>query len=165
MTNMNIFDLIVYLALAWAIFNGWRRGFLLQLLSLVAVVAALYLGAIYGAELGLLLGMKGSTAQIGGFITIFMASLIAIAIAGRLLRGVLKFAGLGIADTLLGILFSVAAVSLVESVMFSGFTTLNRDYKLASREKIESSRWFEPVAGVTDKLTPYFEELKDNLLN
>lgn len=161
---MNIFDLVVYLALAWAVFNGWRRGFLLQMLSLVAVVAALYLGAIYGAELGYLLGMKGTTAQIGGFITIFMVSLIAIAIAGRLLRGVLKFAGLGIVDTLLGILFSVAKVALIVSVMFSWFAALNRDYKLASREKIESSRWFEPAVEITDKLTPYFEQIKDNIL-
>ena len=161
---MNIFDLVVYLALAWAVFNGWRRGFLLQMLSLVAVVAALYLGAIYGAELGSLLGMKGTTAQIGGFITIFVASLIAIAIAGRLLRGVLKLAGLGIVDTLLGILFSVAKVALIVSVMFSWFAALNRDYRLASRDKIESSRWFEPAVEITDKLTPYFEQIKDNIL-
>ncbi len=161
---MSIFDLIVYLALAWAVFNGWRRGFLLQLLSLVAVVAALYLGAIYGAELGSMLGMKGTTAQVGGFITIFVASLIAIAIAGRLLRGVLKLAGLGVVDILLGILFSTAKVALIVSVLFSWFAALNKDYNLASREKIESSRWFEPVAEIIDKLTPYFEELKDDLL-
>lgn len=161
---MNIFDLIVYVALAWAVFNGWRRGFLLQLLSLVAVVAALYLGAVSGAEVGAMLGMEGTTAQIGGFITIFVVSLIVIAIAGRLLRGVFKLAGLGIVDTLLGILFSVVKIGLVVSILFSWFEALNKDYTLASREKVESSRWFEPVADVTDKLTPYFKELKDNLL-
>ena len=37
---MNVFDIILYLALAWAVYNGWRRGFLLQMLSLAAVVAA-----------------------------------------------------------------------------------------------------------------------------
>lgn len=161
---MNIFDLIVYVALAWAIFNGWRRGLLLQVFSLVSIVAALYLGVLYGAEAGVMLGMEGTTAQIGGFIAIFVAALIVIAIAGRLLRGVFKLAGLGVADTLLGIALSVVKVGLVVSVLFSGFEALNRDYKLASKQKVESSRWFKPVAGITDKLTPYFEELKDNLL-
>ena len=161
---MNIFDLIVYLALAWAIFNGWRRGLLLQIFSLVGIVAALYLGVLYGAEAGSMLGMEGTTAQIGGFIAIFVASLIVIAIVARLLRGVFKLAGLGIADTLLGIALSVLKVGLVVSVLFSGFAALNKDYKLASKEKVAASRWFEPVAGVTDKLTPYFEEVKDNLL-
>ena len=42
---MNVFDIIVYIALAWAVFNGWRRGFLLQMLSLLAVVASLYFAA------------------------------------------------------------------------------------------------------------------------
>lgn len=161
---MNIFDLIVYVALAWAIFNGWRRGLLLQVFSLVGIVAALYLGVLYGAEVGAMLGMEGTTAQIGGFIAIFVASLIVIAIVARLLRGVFKLAGLGIADTLLGIALSVLKVGLVVSVLFSGFAALNKDYKLASKEKIAASRWFEPVAGITDKLTPYFEEVKDNLL-
>lgn len=161
---MNIFDLIVYVALAWAIFNGWRRGLLLQIFSLVGIVAALYLGVLYGAEAGAMLGMEGTTAQIGGFIAIFVASLIVIAIVARLLRGVFKLAGLGIADTLLGIALSVLKVGLVVSVLFSGFAALNKDYKLASKEKVAASRWFEPVAGITDKLTPYFEEVKDNLL-
>lgn len=111
-----------------------------------------------------MLGMEGTTAQIGGFIAIFVASLIVIAIVARLLRGVFKLAGLGIADTLLGIALSVLKVGLVVSVLFSGFAALNKDYKLASKEKVAASRWFEPVAGVTDKLTPYFEEVKDNLL-
>lgn len=161
---MNIFDLIVYVALAWAIFNGWRRGLLLQIFSLVGIVAALYLGVLYGAEVGAMLGMEGTTAQIGGFIAIFVASLIVIAIVARLLRGVFKLAGLGIADTLLGIALSVLKVGLVVSVLFSGFAALNKDYKLASKEKVAASRWFESVAGITDKLTPYFEEVKDNLL-
>lgn len=161
---MNIFDLIVYIALAWAIFNGWRRGFLLQMLSLVAVVAAIYLGIRFGAELGVMLGMEGTTAQIGGFIAIFFGSLIVIAIVGRLLRGVFRLAGLGVVDTLLGILFSVVKIGLVVSVLFSWFSALNRDYKLASKEKIELSRWFEPVSGVIDKVTPYFNEITNSLL-
>ena len=111
-----------------------------------------------------MLGMEGTTAQIGGFIAIFVVSLIAIAVIARLLRGVFKLAGLGILDTLLGILFSIVKVGLVVSILFSGFEALNKDYKLASKQKVESSRWFKPVESFTDKLTPYFRELEDNLL-
>lgn len=161
---MNIFDIIVYVALAWAVFNGWRRGLLLQLISFVAVIAALYLGIRFGAELGQMLGMDGTTAQIGGFIVIFFAALIVIAIVGRLLRGILRLAGLGVMDTILGILLSVVKIGLIVSVLFSWFAALNRDYKLASKENIESSRWFEPMSGAIDKVTPYFNDIKDNLL-
>ena len=162
---MNVFDIIVYLALAWAVFNGWRRGFLLQMLSLVAVVAALYFATQYGAELETMLGIEVGLKGVAGFIVIFIAALLLISIAAYLLRAVFRFAGLGMVDTLLGILFSLAKVGLIVSVLFSWFASINKDYEWASKQTIEESHWFEPIAGVTDKLTPYFEELKDKFLD
>ena len=40
--TMNPFDIIVYVALAWALVSGWWRGLAVQLLSLAGVVAALF---------------------------------------------------------------------------------------------------------------------------
>ena len=159
---MNVFDIILYLALAWAVFNGWRRGFLLQMLSLAAVVAAFYLAVKYGAELGAAAGIKEGAA-VAGFLIIFVAALVGIGIVGPLMRAVFRFAGLGAIDTLLGVLFSVAKILLVVSVLYAGFDALNRDCDMVSSETIDQSRWFRPVAGLTDKLTPYFEELKGRI--
>ena len=162
---MNVFDIIVYLALAWALFNGWRRGFLLQMLSLVAVVAALYFAAQYGNELERLAGIEVGMPGLAGFIVIFVGALLLISIAAYLLRAVFRFAGLGMADTLLGMLFSVAKVLLIVSVLFSWFASVNKSYDWVSKSTIEQSRWFDPVKGITVKLTPYFEDLADKLLN
>ena len=162
---MNVFDIIVYLALAWAVFNGWRRGFLLQMLSLVAVVAALYFATQYGAELETMLGIEVGVKGVAGFIVIFIAALLLISIAAYLLRAVFRFAGLGIADVLLGIAFSVAKVMLIVSVLFAWFASVNKNYEWASKQKVEESRWFAQVKGITDKLTPYFEDIVDKLLD
>ena len=162
---MNLFDIIVYIALAWAVFNGWRRGFLLQLVSLVAVIAGLMLAAKYGAYVGSLMGLDSPTAAIVGFLVIFLAALVAITIVGHLLRAVLRFSGLGVADVLLGILFSVLKIGLVVGVLFSWFAAINRDYTWVEKQTIEQSRWFVPVVRVTDTLMPYFEEQLDNIVN
>lgn len=162
---MNIFDIIVYLSLAWAVFNGWRRGFLLQMLSLLAVVAALFFATQYGSELERILGVDIGVQGVVGFIVIFVAAMILIAVSGYVLRAVFRFAGLGAIDVLLGILFSVAKVALVVSVLFSWFDNANKSYEWASRECVAESRWYEPVKGITDKLTPYFEELADKFLD
>ena len=79
---MNIFDIIVYLSLAWAVFNGWRRGFLLQMLSLLAVVAALFFATQYGSELERILGIDVGVQGVVGFIVIFVAAMILIAVFG-----------------------------------------------------------------------------------
>ncbi|MBR0332977.1 MAG: CvpA family protein, partial [Alistipes sp.] len=151
---MNIFDIIVYLSLAWAVFNGWRRGFLLQMLSLLAVVAALFFATQYGSELERILGIDIGVQGVVGFIVIFVAAMILIAVSGYVLRAVFRFAGLGAIDVLLGILFSVAKVALIVSVLFSWFDNANKSYEWASRECVAESRWYEPVKGITDKLTP-----------
>lgn len=162
---MNPFDIIVYLSLAWAVFNGWRRGFLLQMLSLVAVVAALYFATQYGVELERLTGMEVGVQGVAGFIVIFVAALLIISISGYMLRAVFRFAGLGMADVLLGVAFSVVKVMLIVSVLFSWFATINKSNEWASKQTVEESRWYEPVKGLTDKLTPYFEEVADKLLD
>ena len=162
---MNVFDLIIYLALAWAVFNGWRKGFLLQLVSFVAIAAAIYCAIKYGVEAGAMLGLEGTTASIAGFLAIFLAAIIVVTVAGHLLRAVLRFSGLGAMDVVLGVLFSVLKVGLIVGVMFSWFTTINNNYSLVEEQTIEESRWFEPITSMTDKLTPYFEELKDKFLD
>ena len=85
---MNVFDIIVYIALAWAVFNGWRRGFLLQMLSLVAIIAALYFAAQYGSELERIFGMEVGISGVTGFIIIFLGALLVTSIAGYMLRAV-----------------------------------------------------------------------------
>lgn len=162
---MNVFDIIVYLALAWAIFNGWRRGFLLQMMSLVAVIAALYFAAQYGSELERILAINVGVEGVVGFIIIFVGALIITAIGGYVLRAVFRFAGLGVADVLLGILFSVAKLGLIVSVLFSWFASVNKNYDWVSKQTVEESRWFKPISEVTDKLTPYFNELTENFLD
>ncbi|MBQ6988572.1 MAG: CvpA family protein [Alistipes sp.] len=160
---MNVFDIIVYVALAWAVFNGWRRGFLLQMMSLVAVVAALYLSVKYCSEVGAMLGLDGTTQPIVGFIVIFAVTLILLTIAGYLMRKVFRFAGLGMVDILFGILFSVLKIGVIVSALFAWFAAVNKDYDWASKQTVEESRWFTPISGVVDKLTPYFEELNSEI--
>ena len=162
---MNVFDIIVYLALAWAVFNGWHRGFLLQMMSLVAVIAALYFAAQYGSELERILAINVGVEGVVGFIIIFVGALIITAIGGYVLRAVFRFAGLGVADILLGILFSVAKLGLIVSVLFSWFASVNKNYDWVSKQTVEESRWFKPISEVTDKLTPYFNELTENFLD
>ena len=160
---MNVFDIIVYVALAWAVFNGWRRGFLLQMMSLVAVVAALYLSVKYCSEVGAMLGLDGTTQPIVGFIVIFAVTLILLTIAGYLMRKVFRFAGLGMVDILFGIMFSGLKIGVIVSALFAWFAAVNKDYDWASKQTVEESRWFTPISGVVDKLTPYFEELKSEI--
>lgn len=162
---MNIFDIIVYIALAWAVFNGWRKGFLLQLVSFIAVIAGLFLALKFGGDVGALIGLESPTASIVGFLIIFLLSLVAITIAGYMMRAVLRFSGLGKADIALGVLLSVLKIGLIVGSLFSGFAVINRNYTFVKRQTIEESYMFTPMVRVVDTITPYFEDLVGNIVN
>ena len=104
---MNAVDLIVCLVLVLAVWNGWRQGFILQVCSLAGIVAGIWLAARFGTQVGEWLQLDPDIASAGGFVTVLIAVILVVAIAGRLVRRLFHFAGFGIADTLLGIAVSV----------------------------------------------------------
>ena len=75
---------------------------------------------------------------------VFLAVVLLVAIAGRLVRKLCHFAGFGIADIVLGIAVSVLKYMLLLSVLFSAFDTLNEDYTLIGARTIEKSKVTNP---------------------
>ena len=114
---MNTLDLIVCLVLALAVWNGWRQGFVVQICSLAGIVAGIWIAARFGAQVGGWLRLDDEVAAAGGFVTVLVVVILVVAIAGRVVRKVFRFAGLGVADTLLGIAVSVLKYLLVLSAV------------------------------------------------
>ena len=132
--------------LALAVWNGWRQGFVVQICSLAGIVAGIWIAARFGAQVAA-----------GGFVTALVVVILVVAIAGRVVRKVFHFAGLGVADTLLGIAVSVLKYLLVLSVLFSAFDALNEDYCLVGPRTIEQSKSYKPVRWLSESIFPFLE--------
>lgn len=154
---MNAVDLIVCLVLALAVWNGWRQGFVVQICSLAGIVAGIWIAARFGAQVGGWLRLDDEVAAAGGFVTALVVVILVVAIAGRVVRKVFHFAGLGVADTLLGIAVSVLKYLLVLSVLFSAFDALNEDYCLVGPRTIERSKSYKPVRWLSESIFPFLE--------
>lgn len=154
---MNVIDLIVCLVLALAVWSGWRQGFIVQVCSLAAIVAGIWLASRFGASLGSWLHLDQEVAGVGGFIAVFLVTILAVAIAGRLIRKLFHFAGFGIADIVLGIVVSTVKYLLVLSVLFSAFDALNVDYSLVGPKTIEQSRCYKPIMRLSSSVLPFLE--------
>lgn len=160
---MNAVDLIVCLVLALALWNGWRQGFVLQICSLAGIVVGIWLASRFGAEVGGWLRLDEEVAAAGGFVTVLVAVVLAVAIVGRLVRKLFHFAGLGLADILLGIAVSVVKYLLLLSVLFSAFEKLNVDYSLVGPQTIEHSRSYKPIQRFSESLFPFLEWVGDQV--
>lgn len=160
---MNILDLIICLVLLVALFNGWRKGFILQLCSLVAVVAAIVLASRYGAEAGAFLKHDAQYAEPAGFVVVLLVAMLVITLAARLVRKIFRFAGFGLVDILLGVTVAAAKYLLLLSLAFAAFEKINVNYTLLSKEKIEASKGYEPVRNLSRQILPFVGWVSDEV--
>ncbi|MFR9651644.1 MAG: CvpA family protein [Rikenellaceae bacterium] len=153
---MNIFDGVILLILGFSLYSGFRSGMVLQLLSVVGIVVAIWLASLFGGSLGI----GGSSGEIWGFLIIFFAVAIGATMLSQMIRKVVRFIGLGAVDNILGMVLSSAKYLLVMSVLFSAFIGFNNDYKILSKDNLKSSHLFYPIASLSKYLTfgEWFEQ-------
>ena len=166
---MNIIDLLLCLVLLLAVWTGWKRGLILQICSLVALVAAIWLAARYGATIGALLHIQAEYTEAAGFIVVLVVAMLGITILARAVRKIFQFAGFGLADTLLGILVAAAKYLLIVSSLFAAIECINVDYSLIPKQVITSSKGYAPVRNISKQVLPFIlrsaeqlEALKNN---
>lgn len=152
---MNIIDLIICIVLVVAVWNGWRRGFILQICSLAAFVAALWLAVRYGGEVGAMLRIDEAYVEPAGFVVVLVAGLLLVGIAARIVRKIFTFAGLGLFDNLLGVLVAAFKYLLLLSALFAASERLNVDGALIPKETIASSRGYCPVRELSRRVLPF----------
>lgn len=160
---MNFFDLLVCLVLALAVWNGWRRGCVVQLCGLAGLIVAVWLAARFGPEVGHFLKFDGQIAAPGGFVVVLLVALFASALVGRAIRKLLHFAGLGFADVLLGIAVAVVKYVLLLSVLFSAFDRLNADFRFVEPRTLEQSKTYRPVLRVSEWIFPFVERMQQQV--
>ena len=154
---MNAIDLVVCLLLLLALWHGWKQGFIVQVCSLAGILAGIWLASRYGAVVGGWLRLDEQFAAAGGFIALFVVVLIVVAILARLLRRLFRFAGLGAADVLLGVVVSLAKCLLALGVLFAAFDRLNGQYALVEERTLEQSISYQPVMHLSESLLPFVE--------
>ncbi|MCM1151139.1 MAG: CvpA family protein [Alistipes sp.] len=160
---MNIIDLIVCLVLFVAVWNGWRKGFVVQMGALAALIAGLWLAWRYGPAAGEWLRLDASVRAPGGFVVVLLVVVVAVAVAGRMLRKLFRFAGFGWLDTMLGIAVAAFKYLLLLSALFVAFDRLNADYSLVGRRTIDSSACYRPVMRLSEWVFPFVEQVSDRL--
>lgn len=156
---MNGIDIIVLVAMAWAVFNGWRRGMILQLCTLAGVGLGLWFASQYGGQVGRAMHIGDEFATAGGFLTVLVGVMIVVAVLSRLLRRIFSFAGLGTLDIVAGIMFSCLKMLLVLCALLAVVNALNADYTLISRQTIEGSRFYAPILSVADRIIPVLNNI------
>lgn len=129
---MTAFDIAVLSGLTFALLMGFWRGFVSELLSLLAWVVAFFAARAAASPAGALVAaaFRDQAVQyVIGFAAVFIGVIVLFALLRIAIRGVLAKAGLGLLDRLLGAVFSgVQGLALIVALtLIAGLTKLPQE--------------------------------------
>jgi membrane protein required for colicin V production len=120
---MNLADLLIIAVLAVSVVSAFVKGFFVEVFSLAGIILGLFFAAAnYGgfAPWVFRLVHNQEFANLIAFVLIALLVMALASLAGRLLRGILRTVGLGIADRLLGAVFGLVKGCIVVTLVLMG---------------------------------------------
>lgn len=161
---MNYIDIIISLFLAWGAFNGFRKGFILEAGSLIAIIAGIY-GAlefsfVLGNYLADSLEWSESAIQLSSFIFTFLAIVIIINLIARAFQKIIKAVALGMINRIVGLIFGTAKYLVIVAGLLYVINTINDRYPFIDDETLNDSLLFTPMAEIVPKIYPSLKEEK-----
>ncbi|MFO8235103.1 MAG: CvpA family protein [Bacteroidales bacterium] len=165
---MNVIDLVFALILIWSAYRGFVKGFILQLSTLAALLLGI-LGAIEFSDFTAVLlkdtfNINADYLNIIAFAVTFIIIIIAIHLLARLIEKLIKAIALGFVNRILGIIFGVAKVAFVISIILVLVNKANDKYNFLPEEKTEKSLLYKPLSQFAPMIFPYlnFKDIKDD---
>lgn len=160
---MNPIDIILAIFLLLAIIQGIRKGFVVQVASLLAIVAGVWAAFKFSSLLADLLAPHIDAARqmviVVAFIILLVVVIVVIRLLGKLLKGVLKIILLGWLDKLLGVFFALLKMGLILGVIICIFDCLNSNLQMVSSETLGSSVLYQAIREAVSSVFPYLKEL------
>lgn len=147
---MNYIDIAVSLLLLLSAFHGYRRGFVMAIFSLLALILGI-IGAVYFSDVVANWLMKEDLmsqqlVHLVSFLITFVAILIGINLAGKGLHKAFDMAALGLFNRIVGSFFALVRTALVLSFLFYAFEYFNHKWNmLEDRTILKESKTYYPM--------------------
>ena len=160
---MNILDIILLICFVPALVQGFRKGFISQVIAIISIIAGVWLSfrfaTIVSGWLGQYIQGSEQVMKVVSFALIFVAVIALLALLGKLLEGTVKLVMLGWLNRLLGMLFSLLKAGLIVGLVIMAFCSLNNTFNFVNEEVLNSSVLFPPLKDMAYTVFPYLKEM------
>jgi len=166
---MDVLDIVILALLVFGLINGFKKGFFVEVASLIALIAGVY-GAIhfsnYAADFLMdKVDWNEKTVNITAFAITFIVIVLVITLAGKALTKLADFAALGILNKFLGGIFGVLKIAVILSVVLIIFDSMNKTLPFTDKEDLEDSMLYEPIKSLVPSIFPLILEKKFEIID
>ncbi len=145
----------------WSGIHGFRKGFVIQLFTLIALIVGIYcaftLSHFVAKYIADSLRTDPTFTNIVAFIITFLGVWALIYLAGKLAHQLVAAVMLGLVNRLLGMFFSLLKTLFIISVLLIVFDTLNGSLHFVLPETLDKSFFYKPIKQVGDTIFPYLQ--------
>ena len=157
---MNYIDIILIIPIIWFAYQGFKRGLVIELTSLLALIlgiyAALYFSGYAANVLTNNLNIGPKYVPIISFIITFIVVVVIVFFIGKILEKLINMVALGFMNKLVGGVFGILKAAVFMSIILLIINHFNDN--LISEEKKEGSFLYGTVSGIAPLLWQSFKE-------
>ena len=160
---MNILDIILLVCFIPAIFQGIRKGFIAQAISIISIIVGIWASAhfadIVAGWVAQYITASDQILKVVAFTLILIAVFIALAAVGKLLEGMFKLVMLGWLNKVLGVVFALLKTGLIVGVAILAFSSLNDTFNLVQEPVLNESVLYPPLKKIAFEVFPYLKDM------
>lgn len=162
---MSFIDIIFAALLGYALYKGIKNGLFVELASLVALIAGIFIALKFSGFTKSILENNVSWnpkyIEIISFALTFIAVVAGIHLFAKVLTKIADFAFLGWVNKLAGAVFSMLKTILALSIVILLFEKINVNNMIAKQETLDESMFYNPIKKVSEFVYPQIEEWYD----
>ena len=158
---MKIIDSLILIALLWFAFQGFRKGFVDGIFSLLAITIGGWVMSSFSDTTYTWLGWEGGNSHIIASGITFLAVVIIVFILGKMVKGMINIILPNVFDKLAGTLLGGLKVMLFFGIIFYLIASVDVTEKILTQENKNASFFYKPCYSLAVFLMPQIEKLKE----
>ena len=160
---MSIIDIILLICFVPALINGVKKGFISQVISIVSLVAGVWVSfefaSIFAQWIGQYIQASENILNIVAFAVIMVGVFVVLGLVARFIEGIVKFVMLEWLNKLLGVVFSLLKAGLIIGLLIMLFSSLNNNLHLVDEQVLAESTLYTPLKNMAYTVFPYLKSL------
>ncbi len=152
---MNWLDIIILIPLCWFGFTGFKNGLIRELASILALVLGVWVTVKFSDLVASWIGDSQMIRIIAFFLT-FLAVLVLVHFAGKLVERIVKLVIPSFFNHLFGLIFGIGKVAIIYSVLFFFVRTIDPKEVILKPDIKEKSFLYSYIEPIFPECRNYF---------
>ncbi len=160
---MNILDIILLVCFVPAIFQGIRKGFIAQAVSIVSIILGIWASAqfadVVSGWIAQYITASEQALRLVAFALILVLVFLVLAALGKMLEGVVRLVMLDWLNRILGVVFALLKTGLIVGLAIMVFDSLNDNLKIVEDAVLNESILYPPLKKTAFEVFPYLKDM------